>query len=217
MWLVAGPSKIGSRAQVGQACARLSAFDDRHRVPAQVDRGPEQSLVLGSSGPCLASQVLHFPKLRMLWSPSQRFTADVFLKLKEPPSSALPASTFGGCPHHRTVIRQEQEPGLVEVAPGGRCPRTQSTRLLPVGRRGGARRRLGRGWDLQVVSSTSSGSTQKPEATKSSSRAGGSPANHADTCRGGPVPAGRKGCRPDRQPGPRPVPCAPPHHPPHPR
>jgi len=31
----------------------------------------------------LALVVLHFPKLRLLWSPSQRFTADVFAKLKE--------------------------------------------------------------------------------------------------------------------------------------
>ncbi|CAE8581490.1 unnamed protein product, partial [Polarella glacialis] len=31
----------------------------------------------------VALVVLHFPKLRMIWSPSQRFTADVFLKLKE--------------------------------------------------------------------------------------------------------------------------------------
>merc|ERR1712048_559841 len=31
----------------------------------------------------LSLVVLHFPKLRLIWSPSQRFTADVFLKLKE--------------------------------------------------------------------------------------------------------------------------------------
>merc|ERR1739848_487679 len=26
--------------------------------------------------------VLHFPQLRLIWSPSQRFTADIFIKLK---------------------------------------------------------------------------------------------------------------------------------------
>ena len=27
--------------------------------------------------------ILHFPKLKLIWSPSPRFTADIFLKLKE--------------------------------------------------------------------------------------------------------------------------------------
>lgn len=40
----------------------------------------------------LALMVLHFPQLRIIWSPSQRFTADTFLKLKagrhEPDSKA---------------------------------------------------------------------------------------------------------------------------------
>lgn len=31
----------------------------------------------------MALLVLHFPKLRLIWSPSQRFTADAFVKLKE--------------------------------------------------------------------------------------------------------------------------------------
>lgn len=31
----------------------------------------------------LSLLVLHFPKLRLMWSPSPRFTADIFMKLKE--------------------------------------------------------------------------------------------------------------------------------------
>ena len=37
----------------------------------------------------LSLLVLHFPKLRLMWSPSPRFTADIFMKLKDRVSGSL--------------------------------------------------------------------------------------------------------------------------------
>merc|ERR1712166_1210975 len=88
----------------------------------------------------LALMVLHFPQMRIIWSPSQRFTADTFLKLKKgrhEPNSKTAAQIDGENiepeQHHHTEDGLDSAVGAPQQrrAPRSNAPAFEVLRKLP--------------------------------------------------------------------------------------